>query len=194
MHWRFRGIPAFADPASRSAVQHSPKLRLNIILDNSRKCKETKAQMNGIMQLTQVKEYTSHDLPFICPLKRENSEITAEVCAMFNADLFISVGTWVTGVGMSAVGIEMTINPPSKETKWLYRSSSIVMGLYLSDLAFGSSLERTGKAKRLANEHQQERVAATEGNTKYMQGQLDTINKVLSSLSFNSNPHKRLEF
>ena len=77
---------------------------------------------------------------------------------MFNADLFISVGIWVTGVGMSAVGIEMTINPPSKETKWLYRSSFIVMGLVFVGFSIWQFDRADRESKRLANEHQQEQL------------------------------------
>jgi hypothetical protein len=48
---------------------------------------------------------------------------------MFTADLLISVGIWVSGVGMSAVGIEMTINTPNDKTKWFYRGTFIVLGV-----------------------------------------------------------------
>jgi len=106
---------------------------------------------------------------------------------MVNVDLVISVGIWATGVGMSAVGIEMTLNPPSEKTKWGYRGAFILMGVVFVGLGVWQ-FDRTEKeSKRLATEHQQEQLR-NEGNIKYMQGQLDSVNKLLAGLTANSDP------
>jgi hypothetical protein len=106
---------------------------------------------------------------------------------MVKVDLLISVGIWVTGVGMSAVGIEMTINPPSDKTKWWYRAAFIVMGIAFVGLGVWQ-FDRTDKeTKRLAADHQQEQLR-NEGDIKYMQGQLDTQNKLLAGVVANSDP------
>lgn len=107
---------------------------------------------------------------------------------MVNIDLLISVGIWVSGVGMSAVGIEMTINPPSeKKAKWGYRAVFIVMGLIFIGLGVWQFDRADKDSKRLAHEHQEEQVR-NEGNIKYMEGQLDTQSKLLSALTANSDP------
>jgi len=106
---------------------------------------------------------------------------------MVNVDLLISVGIWISGVGMSAVGIEMTINPPSEKTKWWYRGAFIVMGLAFIGLGVWQFDRADKESKRLAGEHQQEQLR-NEGNLNYMQGQLDTQNKLLAALTANSDP------
>jgi hypothetical protein len=106
---------------------------------------------------------------------------------MGNVDLLISVGIWVAGVGMSFVGIEMTIHPPNDKTKWLYRGTFILMGIVFVGLSVWQ-FDRTDKEnKRLAADHQQEQLR-NEGNLKYMQGQLDTQNKLLGMVVANSDP------
>jgi hypothetical protein len=106
---------------------------------------------------------------------------------MANVDLLISVGIWVTGVGMSALGIEMTINPPSDKNKWLYRGIFILLGVAFVALSVWQ-FDRTDKEnKRAAFEHQQEQLR-NEGNIKYMQGQLDTQSKLLGMVVTNSDP------
>jgi hypothetical protein len=107
---------------------------------------------------------------------------------MGNVDLLISVGIWVAGVGMSAVGIEMTINPPNQPRKiWLYRGSFIVLGIAFVGLSIWQFDRADKESKRAATEHQQEQVRS-EGNIKYMQGQLDTQNKLLGMIATNSDP------
>jgi hypothetical protein len=106
---------------------------------------------------------------------------------MVNIDLLISVGIWITGVGMSAVGIEMTINPPSVTTKWAYRGAFILMGVAFIGLSVWQFDRADWESKRLAGEHLQEQLR-NEGNIKYMQGQLDSVNKLLAGLTDNSDP------
>jgi len=106
---------------------------------------------------------------------------------MGSVDLLISVGIWVAGVGMSFVGIEMTIHPPSDKNKSLYRGMFILMGIAFVGLSVWQ-FDRTDKEnKRLAVEHQQEQLS-NEGNLKYMQGQLDTQSKLLGMIASNSDP------
>jgi hypothetical protein len=106
---------------------------------------------------------------------------------MGSVDLLISVGIWVAGVGMSFVGIEMTIHPPSDKNKWLYRGTFILMGITFVGLSVWQ-FDRTDKEnKRLAVTHQEEQLR-NEGNIKYMQGQLDSQNKLLGTVVANSDP------
>jgi hypothetical protein len=91
---------------------------------------------------------------------------------------------------MSAVGIEMTINPPiadRENLKWWYRGSFIVLGLAFIGLSLWQS-ERADQQKQRDQEvHEAERVRS-EGDIKYMQGQLDSQNKMLGILVANSDP------
>jgi hypothetical protein len=106
---------------------------------------------------------------------------------MGSVDLLISVGIWVAGVGMSFVGIEMTIHPPNDKNKWFYRGIFILMGIAFVGLSVWQ-FDRTDKEnKRLAAAHQQEQVR-NEGNIKYMEGQLDTQSKLLGMVVANSDP------
>jgi hypothetical protein len=106
---------------------------------------------------------------------------------MLNLSLLIYVGIWVTGIGMSAVGIEMTMNPPTDKTKWRYRATFIFMGLTFFCLEVWQYARVESESKRLAHEHQEEQLR-NEGNLKYMQGQLDSQNKLLTALTANSDP------
>src|SRR3989442_1781022 len=103
---------------------------------------------------------------------------------MLSTDLVISVGIWVSGLGMSLLGIEMTIHPPVEgdNKKWWYRSIFIVLGISFIGLSVWQ-FDRLEKKETLAMERHQNEQIRNEGNLKYMQGQLDTINKVLGTLS-----------
>jgi hypothetical protein len=109
---------------------------------------------------------------------------------MFNIDLAISVGIWTAGVGMSLVGIEMTIHPPndsSPHLKWWYRGSFILLGVLFVGLSIWQFERAAAESLRSAHEHQEEQIR-NEGNIKFVQGQLDAMTKVLGGLSTNSNP------
>jgi hypothetical protein len=108
---------------------------------------------------------------------------------MVNVDLLISVGIWASGVGMSLVGIEMTINPPSDKSKWWYRSSFALLGLVFVGLSI-LQFDRTDKeAKRQSRIRQEERLQDV-GNTRETQGEIRGIYDVLNKLSANSDPTK----
>ena len=111
---------------------------------------------------------------------------------MVNLDLAISVGIWVSGVGMSAIGIEMTIRPPTDQhanRKWVYRWLFIGLGIAFIGLGAWQFDRNDQKEQTQQHENTQEQIR-NEGNIKYMQGQLDSINKVLASLSSNSNSNQ----
>ncbi len=110
---------------------------------------------------------------------------------MVNPDLLISVGIWVSGVGMSAVGIEMTVRPPNEQSKWWYRGIFISLGLMFVGLGVWQFDRADKESKRQAEAHQQEQLR-NEGNLKFVQGQLDSISKVLGTLSSNSNSSQTL--
>jgi hypothetical protein len=115
-----------------------------------------------------------------------------EVRAMVKIDLFISIGIVVAGVGMSLVGIEMTIHPPDakSQAKW-YRGSFIILGLVFIGLNIWQFERAAVETQRLADKHQEEQIR-NEGNIKFVQGQLDTMTKALSGLSANSSPQQIL--
>lgn len=110
---------------------------------------------------------------------------------MVNVDLLISVGIWFAGIGMSAVGIEMTIHPPVEGTnrKWWYRGAFAGLGLSFIALSVWQLARQTQKENASSNLHQAEQIR-NEGNLKYMQGQLDSIKLVLGSISTNSTPQQ----
>lgn len=81
----------------------------------------------------------------------------------------------------------MTINPPNPKTKWWYRGAFIIMGLSFIALSTWQFDRADKENKRLSYERQQEQVRS-EGNTKYMQGQLDSMSKMLGTLATNSTP------
>ena len=105
---------------------------------------------------------------------------------MVNPDLLISVGIWLCGLGMTLIGIETTVRPPNEQTKWWYRGIFAVLGITFIGLSILQFDRADKENKRQAQEHLQEQVR-NEGNLKYMQGQLDSINKVLGTLSSNAN-------
>jgi len=92
---------------------------------------------------------------------------------------------------MSAVGIEMTINPPTEGTnkKWWYRSTFITLGLAFVGLSIWQSDRLERKEAIASSQHQAEQVR-NEGNLKFVQGQLDSINKVLGNMSNSNNPQQ----
>jgi hypothetical protein len=133
------------------------------------------------------REGSPQKLDYLLALGRDGAE------HMLNVDLLISVGIWFSGVGMSAVGIEMTINPPTADStgnkKWWYRSTFIVLGLAFIGLSIWQSDRLQQKEIVASSQHQTEQVR-NEGNLKYMQGQLDSINKVLGTISGNNSPQQ----
>jgi len=109
---------------------------------------------------------------------------------MANVDLLISVAVWVIGLGMTAAGMEMTIRPPSQEKthrKWVYRGVFLTLGLLFVVMNIWSKQRTTAREQSERAELERERKI-NEGNIKYMQGQLDTQNKLLASLTANSDP------
>lgn len=108
---------------------------------------------------------------------------------MINPDLLISLGIGLCGVGMTAIGIETTLRPPTDKTKRWYRGAFIFLGgmfICLSILQF----DRADKEnKRQADQRTQEQLR-NEGNLRYMQGQLDTQNGLLKILTVNSTPQQ----
>ena len=77
---------------------------------------------------------------------------------MVNVDLLVSVGIWITGIGMSGVGIEMTINTPTDKTKWWYRGAFVVMGLAFVGLGIFQFDRADGTAKAAAHDHTEEQI------------------------------------
>jgi len=111
---------------------------------------------------------------------------------MVNLDFAISAGIWVTGLGMSAIGIEMTIRPPTeehKQRKWVYRGLFVFLGLAFIALNGWQFVRNDQAEQRRQDDHTQEQIR-NEGDLKYMQGQLDSMNKVLGNLSANSDPRQ----
>jgi hypothetical protein len=106
---------------------------------------------------------------------------------MINADLAISVGIWGTGVGMSAIGIEMTINPPTNITKWWFRAIFIALGLAFVGLSIWQFARTEREDKRKTIEHEQEQLR-NEGNLKFMQGQLYSIQSIVADMSKSGLP------
>lgn len=120
---------------------------------------------------------------------------------MINVDRFVELGIWVTGIAMSGIGIEMTINPPTPERrtlKWAYRATFIILGVAFVGFNVWQS-NRADEARKEAEhqhqieqqQHEQEQIR-NEGNIKYVQGQLDAMTKVLNGVEKNSNPQQLL--
>ena len=109
---------------------------------------------------------------------------------MVNVDTAISVAIWATGIGMTSVGIEMTVTPPTKSyQKWLYRSIFAVFGLvFIGANLWQSSRTQTEKQTEIAERHAEE--VRNEGNIRYVEGQLDTMTKILHDLAMNSTPQQ----
>lgn len=109
---------------------------------------------------------------------------------MVNVDMVLSVAIWASGVGMSAVGVEVTIHPPQPEEekkKWAFRGAFIILGA----IFIAASLWQSDRADRETKQANADHVAEqlrNEGNIKYLQGQLDSQNALLKTLAANSTP------
>jgi hypothetical protein len=112
-----------------------------------------------------------------------------ELCAVVNLDTVVSVGIWASGIGMSAVGVEMTINPPGdhKWLKWRYRVTFIALGIIFIGFSLWQNDRTEWEKKREADNRTQEQLT-NEGNQRYMQGRLDSMSKMLGTLVTNSDP------
>jgi hypothetical protein len=107
-------------------------------------------------------------------------------------DLWIGVGIWMCGVGMALVGIEMTITPPVAERqklKWIYRGAFVVLGAAFIALNVWQTERISTRETSERSLHEQEQ-RHSEGEIKYMQGELDSINRVLGVLATNSSPQQ----
>lgn len=111
----------------------------------------------------------------------------AEVCVVVNIDLLISTGLWLSGLGMTGLGVEMTLDRRAPERKMVYRFAFCALGAIFIALSYKQSDISEKRARELAEKHQQEELRS-EGNVKYVQGQLDSVNKVLGILAANSDP------
>lgn len=107
---------------------------------------------------------------------------------MVNVDTALSVAIWATGIGMTAVGIEMSYIPPEKPAaRWVHRVIFIVLGIvFIGANLWQSSRLQTQKDAEIKERHEVE--VRNEGNMRYMQGQLDTTDKLLGVLATNSDP------
>src|SRR5437868_4353014 len=99
-------------------------------------------------------------------------------------DLAIAIGIWIAGFGMSLVGIEMTIHPPNDKTnaKYWYRGIFIVLGVLFLGFNICQFVRGQADAKHRDQQHEKEELRH-EGETKFTQGQLDAIAKVMERLS-----------
>jgi len=104
-----------------------------------------------------------------------------------NIDLLISTGLWLSGLGMTGLGVEMTLDRRAPERKMVYRFAFCALGAIFIALSYKQSDISEKRARELAEKHQQEELRS-EGNVKYVQGQLDSVNKVLGILAANSDP------
>lgn len=110
---------------------------------------------------------------------------------MAHLDLYISICIWVSGIGLSVVGIEMTITPPTADKpnrKWTYRGIFALLGLTFVGASLWQQVRDDYKKQQAEAQHTEELIR-NEGNSKYTQGQLDSITKILDSLVKNSTPN-----
>ncbi len=106
---------------------------------------------------------------------------------MVNVDLLISTGVWLSGLGMTALGLEMTGDSKAPNRKAIYRTLFGVLGVTFLWLSYMQSDRADRAAREMARQHQEEQIR-TEGEVKYTQGQLDSVSKVLGILASNSDP------
>jgi len=105
---------------------------------------------------------------------------------MAHLDLAISLVILISGIGMTAVGIEMTINPPNAINKWWYRAIFLALGIVF---VCSSRWQENRSDQRHTSEqvaHAQEQ-ANYEAHLEYVQGQLDSMTKILGTLAANSS-------
>jgi hypothetical protein len=107
---------------------------------------------------------------------------------MVNIGTTLSVAIWATGILMTAVGIEMSLIPPTKHyQRWAFRGVFFFLGLtFIVANLWQSSGLRSEHDQEQLRRHQEQ--LTNEGYQRYMQGQLDSQSKMLGTLIANSDP------